>query len=109
MEQSGHVFLIANGAEEFAREQGLPTAPDEYYFTQFRWDELQQKKSNADPRPRALGTVGAVAIDHHGDLAAATSTGGTTNKRYSRVGDSIVKAPDALYETVRRAKTTNTY
>lgn len=90
MERSGHVFLIGSGAEDFAREQGIETAPDDYYFTQFRWNELQQKRQNEDARPRALGTVGAVALDHNGDLAAATSTGGTTNKRYSRVGDSPV-------------------
>ena len=90
MERSGHVFLIGSGAEDFAREQGIETAPDAYYFTQFRWDELQQKRRNIDARPRALGTVGAVALDHNGDLAAATSTGGTTNKRYGRVGDSPV-------------------
>lgn len=90
MERSGHVLLMGIGAEEFAREQGIETAPDDYYFTQFRWDELAQKRRKVDARPRALGTVGAVAIDRHGDLAAATSTGGTTNKRYGRVGDSPI-------------------
>ena len=90
MERSGHVLLMGTGAEEFAREQGIETAPDAYYFTQFRWDELEKKRQNLDARPRALGTVGAVAVDRTGNLAAATSTGGTTNKRYGRVGDSPI-------------------
>ncbi len=90
MERSGHVMLAGTGAEKFAREQQIETAPDDYYYTDMRWEEWQRKIRQAEPRPRALGTVGAVALDHHGNVAAATSTGGTTNKRYGRIGDSPV-------------------
>nr|WP_293836253.1 isoaspartyl peptidase/L-asparaginase [uncultured Arsenicibacter sp.] len=90
MERSGHVMLAGAGAEKFAREQQIETAPDEYYYTDMRWEEWQRKSRQTEVRPRALGTVGAVALDHHGDVAAATSTGGTTNKRYGRIGDSPV-------------------
>lgn len=100
MEKSKHVMMIGSGAEEFAKANGIELVDAKYFFTQHRWDELQQKKaeqaggevgkrfiiSNADSR----GTVGAVARDSHGNLAAATSTGGTTNKLPGRVGDSPV-------------------
>ncbi|GGF06753.1 isoaspartyl peptidase/L-asparaginase family protein [Hymenobacter cavernae] len=103
MERSDHVLLAWPGAEEFAREHNVPTQPDEYFFTQHRYDQLQgalksgkvQLDHSHDGSPKEnpkskIGTVGAVARDRHGNLAAATSTGGMTNKRYSRIGDSPV-------------------
>jgi L-asparaginase / beta-aspartyl-peptidase len=100
MEQTSHVMLVGDGAEKFAREQGLQFEDSAYFFTQERWDELQQTKekekalkkeygSLAFPHTH-LGTVGAVAVDAKGNLAAATSTGGLTNKRWGRVGDSPI-------------------
>ena len=94
MEHTEHVLLSYPGADELAREHGLPLQPAEYFFTQKRFDQLQdalavgkmQLDHAADPNWKK-GTVGAVARDQHGHLAAATSTGGMTNKRYSRIGD----------------------
>ena len=94
MEHTEHVLLAYPGADELAREYGLPLQPPEYFFTQKRFDQLQdaiasgkmQLDHAADPNWKK-GTVGAVARDQHGHLAAATSTGGMTNKRYSRIGD----------------------
>lgn len=94
MEHTEHVLLSYPGADELAREHGLPLQPVEYFFTQKRFDQLQdaiasgkmQLDHAADPNWKK-GTVGAVARDQHGHLAAATSTGGMTNKRYSRIGD----------------------
>lgn len=94
MEQTDHVLLGYPGADDLAREHGLPLQPVDYFFTQKRYDQLQdalatgkaQLDHAADPH-RTKGTVGAVARDAHGHLAAATSTGGMTNKRYSRIGD----------------------
>ena len=94
MEKTEHVLLGYPGADELAREYGLPLQPAEYFFTQKRFDQLQdaiatgkmQLDHTADPNWKK-GTVGAVARDQHGHLAAATSTGGMTNKRYSRIGD----------------------
>jgi beta-aspartyl-peptidase (threonine type) len=93
-------MLVGAGAEKFAHEQGLEFADSAYFFTQERWDELQRTKekerelkkeygSLAFPHTH-LGTVGAVALDKQGNLAAATSTGGLTNKRWGRVGDSPI-------------------
>src|SRR6185436_14971947 len=99
MEKTSHVMLVGTGAEEFAREQGLEFADSAYFFTQQRWDELQKTKEEEKQKgPQGslsfphthLGTVGAVAVDHAGNLAAATSTGGLTNKRWGRVGDSPI-------------------
>jgi len=94
MEHTEHVLLSYPGADELAREHGLPLQPVAYFFTQKRYDQLQdaiasgkmQLDHAADPNWKK-GTVGAVARDQHGHLAAATSTGGMTNKRYSRIGD----------------------
>lgn len=110
MEQSEHVMMVGRGAELFAAAHGCDTVPPSYFFTQERWDQLQrtiQKESNGrnayhepDPRQQQIygltakdakfGTVGAVALDQQGNLVAATSTGGMTNKRYGRVGDSPI-------------------
>ena len=93
MERTPHVLLVGAGAEAFAQEQGVEFAPPEYFFTERRWNELQQalekeKAGRTSARAAYFGTVGAVARDRQGRLAAATSTGGMTNKRAGRVGDS---------------------
>jgi beta-aspartyl-peptidase (threonine type) len=94
MQNSKHVFLSGEGAMEFAADQGVEKMPDEYFYTERRWKQLQKLKENpdlaaADSRYR-IGTVGAVALDRAGDLVAGTSTGGTTGKRYGRIGDSPI-------------------
>lgn len=82
MEESPHVLLVRDGAEKFAAEHGCEIAEPSYFFTQRRWDALM--------RAREHGTVGAVALDRSGNLAAATSTGGMTNKMTGRVGDTPI-------------------
>lgn len=106
LEHSPHVMLMGIGAEEFAREQGILFAEPEYFYTDLRWQQLltlrDQSQTALDhalgdqtPGDQAVsdpdgkfGTVGAVALDSAGNLAVATSTGGMTNKRFGRVGDS---------------------
>ena len=104
MTKSTHVMLIGQGAETFAAEQGLEIVDPSYFYTQHRWDQLQKaiarasvlRDHDADPgtqlpdMDKKHGTVGAVALDRYGNIAAGTSTGGLTNKRYGRVGDSSV-------------------
>jgi beta-aspartyl-peptidase (threonine type) len=94
MEKSKHVLLIDGGAEKFAKEQGLEIVPASYFYTKKRWDEFQKIHSeelNAKPDSvKSHGTVGAVALDSHGNLAAGTSTGGMTNKMKGRIGDSPI-------------------
>jgi len=95
MEETPHVLLCGRGAEEFAREAGLEFAPAEYFFSRFRYEQLLQARReqqvNLDHSPlKKFGTVGAVARDTEGHLAAATSTGGMTNKRFGRVGDTAL-------------------
>lgn len=87
LEKSNHLFLNGPGAEKFAMEHGLPFVPDEYFYTDKEHKKLKVSKSQP---VKNKGTVGAVAIDRKGDLAAATSTGGLTNKNYGRIGDSPV-------------------
>ncbi len=119
MERTEHVLLAGDGANQFAEQIGVATEPDEYFFTEHRWLQLQEAiadgrvqldhadkvsshKSQASSEDldeqrletldlghgtKALGTVGAVACDTNGHLAAATSTGGMTNKKFGRVGD----------------------
>ncbi len=96
MEKSEHVLLTGKGAEQFAAEQGLEVVDPSYFFTQERYDALQralegekveQEKIDVDKKH---GTVGCVALDKQGNLAAGTSTGGMTNKRYNRLGDSPI-------------------
>lgn len=90
MENSPHVFLTGTGAEAFAEEWGLERVDPGYFFTQRRWESLQKvlrQESLSNDETEKHGTVGAVAWDRYGHLAAATSTGGMTNKRFGRVGD----------------------
>lgn len=94
MDHSGHVMLIGAGAESFARNMDLPFMPESYFFTDFRWQQLQFALEegkvildHSENSEKKFGTVGAVARDQQGHLAAATSTGGMTNKRFGRVGD----------------------
>ncbi len=89
MEKSKHVMMARDGAEAFAKEQGIEFVDPKYFFTQKRWDALQKEKKN-EIQSKPHGTVGAVALDLSGNLAAATSTGGTTNKRFGRIGDSPI-------------------
>jgi L-asparaginase / beta-aspartyl-peptidase len=96
MEKSPHVMLFGDGAEVFAQSIGMSLVDPKYFYTQSRWDELQ--KALAKERAKTAGpgsaphhgTVGAVALDQAGHLAAGTSTGGMTDKRFGRVGDSPV-------------------
>ena len=117
MTNSKHVLMTSTGADEFAKAQKLDIVSPDYFFTQHRWDQLQNAKkrqqiemdhdgkskssktSIAPEKEGAIqtwevdykyGTVGAVALDQHGNLAAGTSTGGLTNKLYGRVGDSPI-------------------
>ncbi len=106
MERSEHVMMIGKGAEFFAKQQGLQIVDPSYFYTEERWKSLQRIRQADSSRTSAngipgeklpgreieirdskYGTVGAVALDKRGDLAAATSTGGMTNKKFGRVGD----------------------
>lgn len=101
MLHSGHIFLSGKGANDFAIKQGIRLEPDEYFFSQYRYDQwrairdsnMYQLDHKGDKlvsllKDKKFGTVGAVACDSKGNVAAATSTGGMTNKRYGRIGDS---------------------
>lgn len=110
MERSRHVMLIGEGAEAFARAQNLEQVDPSYFFTERRWQQLEEnlratnlpvppRPANAPPAPHAqriypddhqFGTVGVVALDVNGNIAAGTSTGGTTGKRWGRVGDAPI-------------------
>lgn len=113
MEKSAHVLLVGAGAEKFAIEQGLETVDPSYFFTQHRWDILQRNlkrdslkaaegaaentmdktalvQDRAEELQSKMGTVGCVALDQFGNIAAGTSTGGMTNKRFGRVGDAPI-------------------
>lgn len=99
MTSSAHVMLSGDGAQVFAQSQGLEMVEPEYYFLQRRWDDLKKAQEKALKKSGSVhekiddskfGTVGAVALDKHGDIAAGTSTGGMTNKRWGRVGDSPI-------------------
>jgi len=89
MEKSRHVLIMGVGAEEFALEEGLTLVPNQYFRTPERQRQLARQLAGEQTSELVPhGTVGAVALDAHGDLAAATSTGGMTLKRHGRVGDS---------------------
>ncbi len=92
MERSPHVMLAGEGAEEFALEQGLEPVPNSHFATERRLRELELllHGAKAAGTEALIGTVGAVALDERGNLAAATSTGGMTGKKWGRVGDSPV-------------------
>lgn len=93
MEKSPHVMLAGDGAEEFAGLQGLERVPNEWFITPTRKRQLERVLTGATaPRNelQGLGTVGAVAVDAAGNVAAATSTGGMTNKRWGRIGDAPI-------------------
>jgi len=103
MQHSNHVFLCGEGANDFALKQGIQLEPDEYFFSQFRYDQWKairdsdnyaldhsQDQLEALMKDKKFGTIGAVACDKHGNIAAATSTGGMTNKKYGRIGDTPV-------------------
>lgn len=93
MDKSPHVMLVGDGAEDFARSQGIEMVPNEYFRTPIRQQQLERMLRGARVREnelQAFGTVGAVALDLDGNIAAATSTGGMTGKRWGRVGDSPI-------------------
>jgi beta-aspartyl-peptidase (threonine type) len=103
MRNSNHVFLSGKGANDFAIKQGIKLEPDEYFFSQFRYDQWKLMRDSDNysldhthqqleelMRDKKFGTVGAVACDSEGNIAAATSTGGMTNKKYGRIGDSPI-------------------
>lgn len=99
-DRSGHVLLCGKDAEEFAHKIGMPFRDDAYFYTEERYKQWQKVKDSDDYHldhndqkekdERKFGTVGAVAVDQFGNVAAATSTGGMTNKRFGRVGDSPI-------------------
>jgi beta-aspartyl-peptidase (threonine type) len=98
MTKSSHVMLIGKGANDFAAMHGIKTEPDEYFFSQFRYDQWKQLQGsdesaldhNVAVKDKKFGTVGAAACDMQGNIAATTSTGGMTNKQWGRVGDSSI-------------------
>ncbi len=106
MEKSGHVMLIGKGAEDFAKQQGIEIVDPKYFYTEDRWKALKKIQDSTkveldhgsdkipvkqpENKDHKYGTVGAVALDIHGNLAAATSTGGMTNKKFGRVGDAPI-------------------
>ena len=101
MLHSGHVLLSGNGAIDFAIQQCIPLESDHYFFSQYRYDQwvairdsefyqLDHKADTLMGKDKKLGTVGAVACDMQGNIAAGTSTGGMTNKKYGRIGDSPI-------------------
>lgn len=93
MEKSEHVMLTGKGAETFAAEQGIEIVSPDYFFTQQRWNDYLKIKNRLDSInnvDKKHGTVGCVALDKYGNLAAGTSTGGMTLKKYGRVGDTPV-------------------
>ncbi len=103
MTKSNHVFLSGKGANDFAIKQGVKLEPDEFFFSQFRYDQWKEIRDSDNysldhthqdlaelMKDKKFGTVGAVACDSLGNIAAATSTGGMTNKKYGRIGDSPI-------------------
>lgn len=92
MEKSSHVFLIGDGAELFAKENNVEMVDNNYFITEERWNSYKRMKKNEEEKKKASksGTVGAVALDKNGNLAAGTSTGGMMMKRYGRVGDAPI-------------------
>ena len=85
MDETWHVMLAGEGADNFAKEQGLEIVNNDYFYTERRWKALQKAQDS-----EKHGTVGCVALDRNGNLAAGTSTGGLTNKRWGRIGDTPI-------------------
>lgn len=92
MDNSEHVMLSGKGASEFAKEQGLEIVPNKYFYTERRYQSLQSLLKHERERTQKdnTGTVGCAVLDTHGNLCAGTSTGGMTNKKYGRIGDSPI-------------------
>jgi len=92
MENSAHVLLSGEGASEFAKEQGLEIVKNKYFFTESRYQSLKrlQKRERERTEKDNTGTVGCAVLDTYGNICAGTSTGGMTNKKYGRIGDSPV-------------------
>jgi beta-aspartyl-peptidase (threonine type) len=98
MTKSQHVMMTGQGAYDFAKQNGIQTETDEYFYSEFRhhqWKQMQDSDEtaldhNVAVKDKKFGTVGAAALDIHGNIAAATSTGGMTNKQFGRVGDSPI-------------------
>ena len=106
MQNSEHVMMVGEGAEIFAQKQGLDIVKPEYFWTKDRWESLQKLKQKETIKntlkttqyhlpesyvvDQKFGTVGAVALDKDGNIAAGTSTGGMTNKKYGRIGDAPI-------------------
>ncbi len=97
MAESGHVMLAGEGAMDFARSMKVPFEPESYFHDDFRWNQWQEMRGSdgfqldhSAKKDEKFGTVGAVALDQHGNIAAATSTGGMTNKKFGRIGDSPI-------------------
>lgn len=103
MLHSGHVFLSGKGANDFAIKQGIKLEPEDYFYSQFRYDQWREIRDSdlykldhkndklvGSLKDKKFGTVGAVACDQDGNIAAATSTGGMTNKQFGRIGDSPI-------------------
>ncbi len=103
LRNSNHVFLSGKGANDFAIKQGVKLEPDDFFFSQFRYDQWKALRDSDNysldhthqrleelMRDKKFGTVGAVACDVDGHIAAATSTGGMTNKKYGRIGDTPI-------------------
>ncbi len=109
MERTGHVLLAGEGADRFAAEQGVEPVGQDYFFTERRYDSLQERLAAEGEPTQGGGTVGTVALDRDGNLAAGTSTGGLTAKLYGRVGDSslFLRSLPGLYgcRVQRTAKT----
>ncbi|MCK4460974.1 MAG: isoaspartyl peptidase/L-asparaginase, partial [candidate division Zixibacteria bacterium] len=119
MDQSAHVLLMGDGAERFAVEHGMELVDNKYFYTEQRWEQLQRAKAKAKETGKGNvkgdmmlseddkhGTVGAVALDKQGHLAAATSSGGMTNKRYGRVGDSALVGAGTFADDLCAVSTT---
>ena len=97
MAESGHVMLAGEGAMDFARSMKVPFEPESYFHDDFRWNQWQEMRGSdgfqldhSAKKDEKFGTVGAVALDIKGNIAAATSTGGMTNKKFGRIGDSPI-------------------
>ncbi len=119
MDQSPHVLLTGDGAHRFAVEHGMELVDSKYFYTEQRWEQLRRAKAKVKETGKGdvkgdmmlseddkHGTVGAAALDKQGHLAAATSSGGMTNKRYGRVGDSAIVGAGTFADDLCAVSTT---